>query len=400
MEKERLLITGSTFPRWKGDTEPRFILDYAKAMTKKFEVHVLVPMAPGALEEEEMEGVNVHRFHYFPIHKWETLCYPGAIVPRIKEKKVRFFLVPFLLMAMKRELKRYSDKVDLVHAHWLIPQGILQCNIKTTPYIITGHGGDVTSLNFWPIKSMKKKCLKNALATVGVSGYICEGMKKLCSGINPEMISMGCDLSKFTPEKKKKDIFDHDKKNLVFVGRLAEKKGVKYLINAMKDVDAKLYIIGKGPLEDELKNQAEKIGVKDKIVFVGPKSHEELPEILASADLFVAPSIIAKDGDQEGLPVSIMEAMASGLPVVSGMSGGTNDIIRDGVNGYILDARDTELLANRINAIISDDELSRRMRKEALNTSKEYSYDSIGSKYYDLICKSKAKEHYYNASEQ
>ena len=92
--------------------------------------------------------------------------------------------------------------------------------------------------------------------------------------------------------------------------------------------------------------------------------------------------------------------MTAGNVVVVSDSGGVREYLQDGVNGYILDARDTELLANRINAIISDDELSRRMRKEALNTSKEYSYDSIGSKYYDLICKSKAKEHYYNASEQ
>lgn len=159
-QKKKLLVTGSTFPRWNEDTEPRFILDYAKAMTEYFEVHVLVPMAPGAKENENMEGVNVHRFHYFPIHKWETLCYSGAIVPRIKEKKIRILLVPFLLLSMKHALKQYSKKVDLVHAHWLIPQGIMQSGIKNTPYIVTGHGGDVTSLNIGPLKAMKKKHFK------------------------------------------------------------------------------------------------------------------------------------------------------------------------------------------------------------------------------------------------
>ena len=380
---DKLLITGSTFPRWKGDTEPRFILDYAKAMTKYYEVHVLVPMAPGAKENEDMEGVHVHRFHYFPIHKCETLCYPGAIVPRIKEKKIRVFLVPFLFASMKSAVRKWSKKVDVVHAHWLIPQGIVQSGIKSTPYIITGHGGDVTSLNIPIVKGMKKKCLERASAAVGVSSYICQKMKEICPDVTPTMISMGCDLDKFTPEKRNEHIFDHAHKNILFVGRLAEKKGVTYLIEAMKQIDAKLYIIGKGPLEQSLKEQAKALG--EKVVFLGPKSHDELPELMASADLFVAPSIVAQDGDQEGLPVSIMEAMASGLPVVAGISGGTKDIVADGVNGYVLDAKNVQLLVQKINDIICNDELQREMSKGAIKTAQEYSYDTIGQKYFEII---------------
>lgn len=89
MKKKRLLITGSTFPRYENDTEPRFILDIAKAMKEYADVTVLVPAAPGAADKERLEGVNVIRYHYFPIHSLETLCYPGAIVPRIKQKKTR-----------------------------------------------------------------------------------------------------------------------------------------------------------------------------------------------------------------------------------------------------------------------------------------------------------------------
>ena len=144
-------------------------MDYAKAMTAYYEVHVLVPMAPNAKEEEMLEGVTVHRFHYFPIHKWETLCYPGAIVPRIKQKKARILLVPFLMICQKHYLKKYSKRVDLVHAHWIIPQGIMQSGIRNVPYIVTGHGGDVTSLNVWPISKMKIKTLKNAKYITTVS---------------------------------------------------------------------------------------------------------------------------------------------------------------------------------------------------------------------------------------
>ncbi len=100
MERKKLLVTASTFPRWEGDTEPRFVLDLCRYMTDKYDVTVLVPASPGAKEQEVLEGVKVIRYHYFPIHRWETLCYPGAIVPRIKEKKIRIFLVPCLFMGL------------------------------------------------------------------------------------------------------------------------------------------------------------------------------------------------------------------------------------------------------------------------------------------------------------
>ena len=171
-QKKKLLITGSTFPRWKGDTEPRFIFDYADAMAEYYDVTVLVPAAPGAKDRERMSNVNVIRYHYFPIHKWETLCYPGAIVPRIKEKKIRLFLVPFLFLSLYCHLKKILPKYDIVHAHWLIPQGIVQSFFKNKPYIVTGHGGDVTSLNKGLFRGLKIRCLKNARHVTVVSEHL------------------------------------------------------------------------------------------------------------------------------------------------------------------------------------------------------------------------------------
>ena len=157
VEKKKLLVTASTFPRWENDTEPRFVLDLCTHMTDDFDVTVLAPAAVGAADKEVIEGVKVIRYHYFPIHKWETLCYPGAIVPRIKEKKVRVLLVPFLFIGLYFHLLKLMPEYDVVHAHWLIPQGIVQSFFKK-PYIVTGHGGDVTSLNSGIIKKLKIRC--------------------------------------------------------------------------------------------------------------------------------------------------------------------------------------------------------------------------------------------------
>lgn len=381
---KKLLITASTFPRYENDTEPRFILDYANAMTKYYDVTVLAPAAEGLEEYEEIGKVKVERYHYFPIHKLETLCYPGAIVPRIREKKTRIFLVPFLFLALWIRLKKISKKYDVVHSHWLIPQGIVQSTIKDSPYIITGHGGDVTSLNFTLLKAIKISCLKKSRAITVVSQYLREKVKEMYPSADVIVIPMGCNTSRFSPEFKEENYFEQNsEKVILFVGRLAEKKGVTYLIEAMKKVNAKLYIVGTGPLETSLKKQAEEQGAK--IIFLGAKTHEELPKIYASADLFVAPSIVASDGDQEGLPVSIMEAMASGLPVVSGLSGGVKDIIEDGINGYVVNSKDIEQLSNRINLVLNDSNKSLEMARAARNTALDYSYDNIAFRYHQVI---------------
>lgn len=382
MKKKKLLVTGSTFPRWNGDTEPRFVLDLSVALTEYYDVTVLVPAAPNAKETEIMEGVNVERYHYFPIHKWETLCYPGAIVPRIKEKKARALLVPFLFVSLFFNLLKRMKYYDVVHAHWLIPQGIIQSFFKK-PYIVTGHGADVTSLNVSVIKKLKEKCMKNASGITAVSSHLKSEMEKL-GGKNIVIQPMGCHTDKFSAKYCKDNYFNQNgKKVILFVGRLAEKKGVQYLIEAMENIDAKLVIVGKGPLEDALKKQAEKY--KEKILFMGPKTHEELKIIYASADLFVAPSVTAKDGDVEGFGLVILEAMASGLPVVASKSGGIVDLIEDGVNGILAEERNSKDLADKINYLINNREKYEELVTQTRITAEKYDYKIIAQKYAQII---------------
>ncbi|RKI80075.1 glycosyltransferase family 4 protein [bacterium 0.1xD8-71] len=382
--KKKLLVTASTFPRWKDDTEPRFVLDLASHMTDEFDVTVLVPAAPGAKNREVLEGVEVIRYHYFPVHKWETLCYPGAIVPRIKEKKIRALLVPFLLLSLYFHLWKILPEYDVVHAHWLIPQGIVQSFFKK-PYIVTGHGGDVVSLNKGIIKKLKMKCLRKAGRVTVVSEYLKKRVQELVPEIEPEVISMGVDTRKFGRQYRVENYFGQgDKKVVLFVGRLAEKKGVAYLIEAMKQIDALLVIVGNGPLRKTLEEQAEQVG-KDRIRFLGEKTHEELKKIYASADIFVAPSVTAKDGDQEGLGLVLLEAMASGLPVVASKSGGITQIIKDGENGLLCEEKCVWQLAENICALLNDECLYKKIAENGNRTVKAYDYVQTTEKYMQII---------------
>lgn len=382
-QKKRLLVTASTFPRWEGDTEPRFVLDLAKHMADQFQVTVLVPAAPGAKSRETLEGVEVIRYHYFPIHKWETLCYPGAIIPRIKEKKVRVLLVPFLFLSLYFHLFKLLPQFDIVHAHWLIPQGIVQSFFKK-PYIVTGHGGDVTSLNKSILKRLKTRCLRKAKAVTVVSEHLKGIVQKLAPEIELNVISMGVDASKFGKQYCKPNYFGQgDKKVILFVGRLEEIKGVTYLIEAMKDIDGLLVIVGKGTLREALEKQAAEI--KDKVLFLGDKTHAELKTIYASADIFVAPSITIKDGDQEGLGLVILEAMASGLPVVASNSGGITEIIHSGQNGLLCKEKNCNQIAETVKILLQDENFRSQIIENSKDTIKKYGYSNIARQYNLLL---------------
>lgn len=385
MEK-RLLITASTFPRWEGDTEPRFVLDYAQAMTEYYDVTVLVPAAPAAKEYEKLDGVKVIRYHYFPIHKWETLCYPGAIIPRIKEKKIRIFLVPFLMLSLRKKIKKIGVNYDYIHANWLIPQGIMQAGITSTPYIVTGHGGDISSLNKGIVGKLKEKCLKEAKAVIVVSKYKQRELEERFPFVKSSIISMGVKVETF--DKKQNFIPNYwgqnENKVILYVGRLAEIKGVSYLIEAIDYLkNVKLIIVGDGPDKDRLKNLAKKYG--DKCEFMGSKSHNELNKIYASADVIVVPSIIDEKGAQEGLPTVIFEAMASELPVVATRTGGIPDLIIDGKNGLLCEQKDIIQIAECIRKILNDEELRNKLIHEGLKTVEDYDYKNIARRYKEIL---------------
>ena len=379
MGKKKLLVTASTFPRWEGDTEPRFVLDLCKHMTKWFDITILVPYAPGAKEKEILEGMKVIRYHYFPVHKWETLCYPGAIVPRIKEKKIRVILVPFLFLALYYQLFRRLSSYDIVHAHWIIPQGIVQ-SLFRKPYIVTGHGGDVTSLNKGIMRRLKIRCLKRARHVTVVSEHLKNRILELTPDLQPDVLSMGVNVSSFGKQYFCADYFGQGKRKVaLFVGRLAEKKGVTYLISAMKQMDAVLVIVGEGPLREKLQEQARDMNVE--AVFLGAKTHDELKRIYASADVFVMPSVTAKDGDQEGLGLVMLEAMASGLPIVANDSGGISQVIENGVNGLLCQEKNVAQLTDAISTVLNDDVLASRLRKNGAELVKQYDYKEIAAKY-------------------
>lgn len=401
MSKPKLLVTASTFPRFVGDTEPPFVFDLSRQLLKEFEVTVLVPASPEAKPRENMEGLEVIRYHYAPTPSLETLVYPGSILARLKENPLRLLQVPLLLLGLYRALDKLlkEEVFDLIHCHWLIPQGLIQSFFinrpYSPPYVVTGHGADVLSLKLGMIQKLKKHTIKQSAAVTVVSSQLQQELVQLMDTekVDIRVMPMGCHLSKFSPELRQEGYFKNfglKSPVILFVGRLAEKKGVTYLIKALtkfplNQSSASLAIVGDGPLKSTLMKEVTQLGLERRVHFFGPLNHEELPKIYASADIFCCPSIVTKSGDSEGLGMVIIEAGSSGLPVVATRVGGIPDAVVDGKTGILVPEQNSTDLALALTELIMNPEKRKIMGKAAIKHVQKFSWDIVGKGYGELF---------------
>lgn len=352
--KPGLLVLASTYPRWRGDPEPGFVHELSKRLLTDFRVTVLSPHAPGAAVSEALDGVDVLRYRYAPA-RWETLVNDGGIVANLKRHPWKALLLPGFvfgqLWAAWRLLQ--TRDIDLVHAHWLLPQGLVALLLqwlpgKRIPYIVTSHGADLYALRGRLFDMLKRKVAAAAAQTSVVSNAMCSELGRL--GFPAERMSvapMGVDLSgTFYPDA---DV-SRDPCELLFVGRLVEKKGLQYLLEAMPQIlreypSAHLTVAGFGPEQDALCAQCERLGLQNKVNFIGAVTQAALPALYRRAGVFVAPFVQAADGDREGLGLVTVEALGCGCTTVVGNVPAVEELRRRGALVDQVETRDLPALA-------------------------------------------------------
>lgn len=397
--KAKLLVVTSTFPRWENDTDPPFVLELCKRLVADYDITVHTPSYRGALAREVMCGINVHRFRYFFSH-CERLAGGQGIVPKLRRNKFYFLLLPFFLLAQCCSflLLVARSKPDVIHAHWLIPQGLLAVFAKRVfgiPVVVTAHGADVFSMRRPLFLRLKKYLTKHADQVVTVSRSLAKVlMADTESSKYPVVISMGVDATTFAPEKKNTAIRErygiHDC-FLLYVGRLTEIKGVHYLIESMANVvkqctACRLLIIGHGEQEKELKKKVDSLGLQKVVCFVGGLPNEQLPPYYATADIFIGPSIQAKEGDTEGFGLTLVEAAMSGCLLIGTRSGGIEDIITDGQNGFLVPPANAAVLAEKICQTVNEFDRLQEIREQARNDAIEkFDWRVIAKKYTGLF---------------
>ncbi len=179
---------------------------------------------------------------------------------------------------------------------------------------------------------------------------------------------MGVDVQKFSFSAP--TFVKGNKLRIVSVARLVEKKGIEYgiiaVIKALEiNPDIEYRIIGDGPLKEQISDLINQSGLSNKIILEGQKNQDDVIKTLKHhADLFIMPSITAKDGDQEGIPVVLMEALAMGLPVIATKHSGIPELVKDKVTGYLVPERDSDALSKSLIDFMNNMGLNKRMSVE------------------------------------
>ena len=398
--KLRLLVTTTTLPRFESDPEPRFVIDLARSMADRFDITVLAPSYPGAMLREMMFGVEVVRYRYAPLQSWERLAYPGGIMSRLRAEPIHWLLVPALIAGQALALRRLmrTRRFDLIHAHWILPQGLLAATLPRrlrVPFVTTAHGGDVYTLGSGPLKPLLRFVLRRAAAVTAVSNELYQTLRSIGDSARDSIhrIPMGVDSRHFAQIAAKAERPDDMPKQgpvILFVGRLVEKKGVHVLIDALAkgqpELDAAhVVVVGDGPMKPDLIAHAAARGIADRVHFLGARAHDRLPAYLASADVFALPSVHAADGDKDGLPVTLMEAAACGIPVVASDIGGVSEFLAHGHNGLLVPPGDAAALASGLSKILSSPAVREAFAASALVAAQAFDWRLIGERYATVL---------------
>jgi colanic acid/amylovoran biosynthesis glycosyltransferase len=176
-----------------------------------------------------------------------------------------------------------------------------------------------------------------------------------CPAARTHVHRMGIDCGRFALRERR--LAPGEPVRLVGVSRLVEKKGVAYGIRAVHRLagrgrDVRYEIIGDGPLRGDIERLVAELGVGDRVTLRGWLEQDEVLRAYERSHIAIAPSVTGADGDQEGIPVALMEAMAAGMPVVSTLHSGIPELIEDGVSGRLVPERDVEALAGALEQLI------------------------------------------------
>lgn len=395
MPRKTILVSTSTFPRWSGDHEPPFVYELSRRLAQEFRVIILAPHSQGAQYYEQQDELEIVRYPYC-LTRWEQLAYEGGITSKLRQNRLRYLLVPWFLLgqwlALRKHIKRYD--VACVHAHWLFPQGWIAqwlCGQqKQVPRLIsTAHGGDLYGLQGAAFRRIKLQVAQCSQALTVVSHAMRDYLVALgARRENIHVISMGVDLKNtFTPDPSTSRI-NH---RLLFVGRLVEKKGLRYLLAALAIVlkripDCSLQIVGQGPELAALKAYCTDLQINSQVQFLGSVSNQALPVLYRQSSVFVAPSIVAEGGDQEGLGLVYAEALGCECAVVATDLPAIRDIVIHNQTGMVVKQKAVDALADAIITLLQDEPLRRKLGKRGREYAlQHFDWEVIATRYASLI---------------
>lgn len=312
-----------------------------------------------------------------------------GLVMDLLDFKVSARILEFNLKAAYFAAVIRNSRVDLLHSHFTTTGSLSKrlSEFLGIPYLLTAHAFDI----YMSQKNELRNVMEDARSIITISEYNKNYLQQDIGIKNRiEVVRCGIDIEKFNPAFRS---YPDNKIKMLTVTRLVEKKGLEYLIKAIpivlteiKDID--LTIVGSGPLENHLKQVAKDLSVEEYINFRGGVSDSELKHYYENADMFILPCVIAGNGDRDGIPVAIMEAMAMELPIISTMVSGIPELVADGISGILVPQRDEAAIAVAILKLSKDKDLRHRMGENGRK---------IINKKYNIVSESKKLVNIYNS---
>ena len=266
-------------------------------------------------------------------------------------------------------------KPDVIHAHFAV-DALYALTFKRSldvPLVTTLHGFDVTTRRREFIASRRPSLIRYALLQnqlkresdlfLCVSDFVYKSA--LAAGFPQDRLHrhyIGVDPKQFEPPR----LGCADRTNILHIARLVEKKGTSYLIEAFSKIagkfpESRLVIVGDGPLRASLESLASSLGIRSRVDFRGARPHADVRRELNECLFLALPSVTASNGDSEGLGIVLLEAAATGIPVVGTRHGGIPEAVLDQETGLLVEERSVSDLADSLDRLLGDRDLCARL---------------------------------------
>lgn len=285
---------------------------------------------------------------------------------RLKQlsKRVYFFIDNNLKQFyLKRRLRKERAELMLAEFGYVGVKALTFCKKQNIPLVVHFHGYDAYHSDILEMYSSKYKSMFDYVsAIIVVSNDMRQQVLRLGAPANKIFYNAyGVDIKKF----EKSDVIN-SKKQIISVGRFVEKKAPYLTVIAFKKVldkipDASLIMVGDGPLLDICRHLINALGITDNVRLLGALTHAQVAVLMQSSRAFVQHSLQPASGDSEGMPNTILEAQACGLPVISTKHTGIKEIVIQGETGYLVDEEDVDNMANCMIEILSNPELAAKI---------------------------------------
>lgn len=276
---------------------------------------------------------------------------------------------------------------DLIHVHFAVPNGpvaMFASNKMKVPYVITAHLGDIPGASpektkkwFRYIQPFTPPVWQKAARVIAVSEYS-RKMALKSYNVPIDVIPNGIDYENI----KNTQITTHQTPEIVFAGRFVPQKNIHQIIKTLSEINDLNWhatLIGDGQDMDSVRSAAEDAGISDRISFPGWKTPEEVIDIFHNSDILFMPSLT------EGLPVTGIQGMASGLALLLSNAGGNPEIIQEGSNGFIHDPNDTNAFASDFRKLLTNPDKLLIMRQKSLRLAENFDIGKTADQYLSVF---------------